>query len=102
MVVPRLGVESELESPAFTRATATLDPSHFFDLHHSSQEHWILNPVSKARDQTCNLLGSYSDSFPLHPNRNSWPGKFCMLWLWPKTNKQTNKKQLHLRESLCL
>ena len=79
MEVPRLGVESELESPAFTRATATLNPSHFFDLHHSSQEHWILNPVSKARDQTCNLLGSYSDSFPLHPNRNSWPGKFCML-----------------------
>ena len=26
------------------------------DLHHSSQQHQILNPLSKARDQTCNLI----------------------------------------------
>ena len=25
-------------------------------LHHSSQQHWILNPLSKARDRTCNLI----------------------------------------------
>ena len=25
-------------------------------LHHSSQQHWILNPLSKARDWTCILL----------------------------------------------
>ena len=36
MEVPRLGVESELLLPAYTTATAM----------------WILNPLSKVRDQT--------------------------------------------------
>ena len=36
MEVPRLGVESELQLPAYTTATAT----------------WILNPLSKARNRT--------------------------------------------------
>ena len=56
--VPRLGVQSELQLPVYTTATATPDPSHVFDphqcsQHHSSQQHWILNPLSQARDQTC-------------------------------------------------
>ena len=50
MEVPRLGVEWELPLPA--TATATPDPSHIWDLHHSSRQHWILNPLSKARDRT--------------------------------------------------
>ena len=37
MEVPRLGVQSELQPLAYTRATATWDPSCIFDLHHSSQ-----------------------------------------------------------------
>ena len=58
MEVPRLGVESELQLPAYTRATATRDPSHVCDLHHSSWHtpHRILNPLNKARDQTHNLV----------------------------------------------
>ena len=52
MEVPRLRVESELQMPAYTTATATPDPSFVCDLHHSSWQHWILNPLSKARDQT--------------------------------------------------
>ena len=32
----RLGVESELQLTAYTTATATLDPSHVCNLHHSS------------------------------------------------------------------
>ena len=39
-----------------TTATATPDPSHVFDLHHSSWQHWILNPLSEARDQTYILM----------------------------------------------
>ena len=35
MEVPRLGVQSELQLPAYTPATATGDPSHICDLHHS-------------------------------------------------------------------
>ena len=38
-----------------TTATATWDLSHIRDLHHSSGQHWILNLLSEARDQTCIL-----------------------------------------------
>ena len=55
MDVPRLGVESELQLPAYSTATAMLDPSLICDLHHSSRQHRILNPLSKARDETCIL-----------------------------------------------
>ena len=34
-------------------ATATLDPSCIPDLHCSLWQQWILNPLRKARDQTC-------------------------------------------------
>ena len=54
--VPRLGVKSELQLLAYTTATATWDQSHVCDLHCSSQQHWILNPMSKARDPTHVLM----------------------------------------------
>ena len=53
MEVPRLGVKSELQLPAYATATATRDPSHIFDPHHSSQQSWILNPLNEAREWTC-------------------------------------------------
>jgi len=56
MEVPRLGVESELQLPAYTTATAMGELSRICDLHHSSQQHRILNPLSKAKDLTCNLM----------------------------------------------
>ena len=52
MEAPKLGVESELQLPAYATATAVPDPSHVFDLHYSSQQRQILNPLSKARDRT--------------------------------------------------
>ena len=55
MEVPRLGVELELQLPAYTTATAMQDPSIICNLHHSSQQRWVLNPLSEARDWTCNL-----------------------------------------------
>ena len=45
---PRLGVESVLQLPVYITATATRNPSLSCDLHHHSQQHWILNPLSKA------------------------------------------------------
>ena len=54
--VPRLGVQSERQLPAYDATTATWDPSHIYDLHHSSQQRQIFNPLSKARDQTHNLM----------------------------------------------
>ena len=56
MEVPRLGVQSELQPVAYITATATLDLSHVFDLHHSSRQRQILKPLSEARDGTCNLM----------------------------------------------
>ena len=56
MEVLRLGVESELPLLAYTRARATQDPSHVCNLHHSSRQRQILNPLSKARDRTHNLM----------------------------------------------
>ena len=55
--VPRLGVESELKLPgADATATATLDLSRVCDLHHSSQQHQILNPLSKAGGRTRSIV----------------------------------------------
>ena len=48
MEVPRLGVESELQLLAYTTVTAMPDPSYACDLHHSSEQHQILNPPSEA------------------------------------------------------
>ena len=52
MEVPRLGVELELQLPAYPTATAMPDQSHVCNLHHSSLQRQILNPLSEARDQT--------------------------------------------------
>ena len=56
MEVPRLGVSLELLPPASTTATAMPDPSLVCNLHHSSRQRRILNPLSKARDRTHNLM----------------------------------------------
>ena len=56
MEVPRLGVESELQQPAYITATGTPDPSCIYDLHHSSWQHQILNPLIKARDRAYILM----------------------------------------------
>ena len=42
--------------PIGATATATKDMSRICNLHHSSQECWIPNPKSKARDQTGILM----------------------------------------------
>ena len=53
---PRLGVELELQLPVYTTAMAMQDLSFICDLHHSSQQCQILNPLSEARNRTCNLI----------------------------------------------
>ena len=56
MEVPTLGIKSELQLLAYTTATAAWDPSHVCNLHHSSWQCWIPNPLSKTRDWTCILM----------------------------------------------
>ena len=56
MEVPRLGVESELQLPAYTTARATQHLRSIRDLYHSSQQCRIFNPLSKAQEQTHILM----------------------------------------------
>ena len=52
MEVPRLGGELELQLLAHVTARAMQNPSHICNLHHSSQQYQIINPLTEARDQT--------------------------------------------------
>ena len=56
MEIPRLGVKSEIQLLAYTTATATWDLSLVCNLHHSSRQHQIPDPLSEVRDQTCILM----------------------------------------------
>ena len=53
---PRLGVELELQLPAYATATAMRDPSHVCDLHHSSQQCQIPDLLNEARARTWVLM----------------------------------------------
>ena len=48
----RLGVESELQLPAYTAAIARPDGSRIQELRCCLWQCWILNPLSETRDQT--------------------------------------------------
>ena len=56
MQVPSLGVDKELQLLAYATATAMPNLSYVCDLHHSSWQHQILNPLSETRDQICVLV----------------------------------------------
>ena len=47
------------------------DLSHVCNLHHSSRQHWILNPLSNPRDQTCILMDTSQIFFSLSHDENS-------------------------------
>ena len=69
MEVPGLGVKLELQLPAYAPATATPDTSYICVLCCSLRQHWILNPLSEARDQTHILMGTMSGSLPAEPQQ---------------------------------
>ena len=73
---PRLGVESELQLPAYATARATRDLSRIRDLHCSLRQLGILNPLSKARDRTLILMNT---SWVLNHNGNSCNRNFNPL-----------------------
>ena len=58
MEIPRPGVELELQLLAYQSHMTMWDLCCICNLHHSSQEHQILNPLSKARDQTHVLMNA--------------------------------------------
>ena len=75
MEVPQPGVEAELQLPAYTTATATLDLSHICDLLGSLWQHRILNPLSEARDRT----RIFMETFILNPLSHSKNFCRCLL-----------------------
>ena len=77
--VPRLGMDSELQLPAYTTATATWDSSCICDLRHSSQQRRILNPQSRARDRTRIPMDTSRILNLLNHDRNA-----CKYFLFPK------------------
>ena len=52
------GAVAEAHAPA----TATPDPSRICNLHGSSRQCWMLNPLCEARDRTCILMETMLDS----------------------------------------
>ena len=81
MKVPRLEVELELQLLDYTTAKVMWDLSCISDLHSSLGQCQILNPPSKARDQTCTLMGislvltllSHDEHSPLPFFDNNYP-----------------------------
>ena len=65
-----------MQLPAYTAATAMPDPSQVCDLHRSSWQPQILNPLSKAGDGTRILLDPSWVHNPLSPKGNSWSWDF--------------------------
>ena len=70
MEVPGLGVKLEPQLPAYTTA-AVPDLNHICDLHQGLWHSWILNPLSKVRDQTHILVDTSQILNPLSHNRTS-------------------------------
>ena len=82
-----------------TTATAMLDPSHVCDLHHRSRQRLNLNPLSEARDRTCNLVVPSWICFccgmtgtPRHP----------LSYLSHLTGKNWGSVNLRMRKTLTL
>ena len=87
--VPRLRVKSKPQLSAYATATATRDLSWVCDLHHSSWQRWILNPMSKARDQTHMVMGPSLGSLTAEPGRELLNRTF-----WKCQNGSQNAKSL--------
>ena len=62
MEVPKLEVKAELQLQAYTHSHGDTRSEHTYDLCHSSWQHQILNPLSKARDRTLILMETVSGS----------------------------------------
>ena len=72
MEVPGLGDKSELHLQAFAPAIAMQDLSHICKLHHSLQQHQILNSLSEAGIEPSSSHRQQQVLHPLCHNRNSY------------------------------
>ena len=91
MEVARLGVQSELQLPVYTTVIATQDLNCIWDLRHSPQQCWVLNPLSEARYWTCILMVASQIRFhcPMTgtPIRNLYYLSKMKVKIWLRTSK---------------
>ena len=78
MGAPRLGVKSELQMLAYATATAMQDLSYVWDLHYSSWQWQVPNPLSKARDWICILI----DTSQIHFHWATMGTPKVILFFW--------------------
>ena len=76
-------------APGLHRATATQDPSHVCNLHHSSRQCQILNSLSEARDRTRILM----DTSQAHYCKPQWELPYAAGAAPEKTKKKKKKKR---------
>ena len=99
MEVPRLRVKSKLQLPAYATAadTGMTDLSLVCDLHHSSQPCKILNPLSRAKDQTRIIMDTswvcYCWAIMGATYFFSFLGSVAFLYSNNETKTKTNKKR---------
>ena len=82
MKVPRLRVKLELQPLAYSTATIPPDLSRIWNLHHTSRQRCILNPLSKARDQTCILMDTSQIRFHWAMKGTPSHSDFSFSWLF--------------------
>ena len=68
----------ELQLPAYATATTAQDLSYVCDLHHISQQHWVLDPLSEARDWTRILVDTRRICFCCA----TMGTPLCLLFIW--------------------
>ena len=91
MAVPRPGVKSEVQLLAYATAIAMQDRSCLCNLHHSSRQSWILNPLGEAREATTSswILVGFVSAEPqqellLFCSKGPPVNSVCVSsWLWP-------------------
>ena len=104
MELPRLGVKSELQLQATATATATPDSSRVCNLHRSSQQCRILNPLSEARDRTCIPMDTSRVHNLLSHNGKSWLSTFKLQLVNSSISNLTHslmKSDLEEVKSIC-
>ena len=90
--VPGLGVKSELYMPAASPhcSHSKADISHVYNIHHSSWQHRILNPLNGARNWTCVLIDTtwvhYHSAMMELPWGHSW--EYCHLVFFQPKKEQ--------------
>ena len=91
-MLPRLGVESELQVSAYSTATATPDPSHICNVHQSSLQHQIFILPIEAWNWTLILMDTSMVCYHWATTQTPWQWFLSLdprASAWPRSSKKT-------------